>query len=115
MSTGPIGLIGGLAGIPGGLKGATTEGAQHAQAQQQTRTATDAAAEKSAGIGQLSEEQHASERDGDGRRPWEENARHSQQPEHPSDAETAATSSEVDSGGLPDPQQVLGNRLDLTG
>jgi hypothetical protein len=63
-------------------------------------------AERAAGIGQTNEDQESSERDADGRRPWELPAKRGKL--HTDDPQPAARLSKDASG-------LCGNQLDLTG
>jgi hypothetical protein len=65
-----------------------------------------AKSEKASGIGQMEEDQHASERDADGRRLWEDPASRRE----PADAESADQHRQAK-----DPTGMSGNSLDLTG
>jgi hypothetical protein len=66
-------IVSGAAGAPlAQAKGSELERAQQETAQQQRQVQTDAKAEMASGIGTTEEQQGAaSDRDADGRRPWE--------------------------------------------
>jgi len=108
MSVGPMGgVFGSAAGAPlSQTKGSEPERAMRDAVAQQRETDTANQAERAAGIGQTEEDSETSERDADGRRPWE----FPQRPE----------SEDVDSAGPQGRQSkdvtgVAGNQLDLTG
>ena len=71
MSIGSLGIVGSLAGTPLAQKGPETDKVQKEATDRTRQTEADARAESAAGIGQTEEESQASERDADGRRPWE--------------------------------------------
>ncbi len=74
MSVGPLGgVLASAAGTPlAQTKGAETDRAQHEAANQERRVQNEQRAENAAGIGEADGEDHeTSERDADGRRPWE--------------------------------------------
>ena len=72
MSVGPTGMVGGVAGAPlAQTKGAETDRAQQETSNQARQTQSDQHAENAAGIGQTEQDEQASDRDADGRRPWE--------------------------------------------
>ncbi|MCR4415322.1 MAG: hypothetical protein NUV77_23160 [Thermoguttaceae bacterium] len=107
MSVGPLGgVIASAAGTPlAQTKGAETDRAQHEAANQERRVQNEQRAENAAGIGEADGEDHeTSERDADGRRPWEI-------PERPKDA----TAAPEDSRQAKDPTGQSGTLLDLSG
>ena len=72
MSVGPTGMVGGLAGSPlAQTKGNEVDRARQETFNQARQTQSDQHAENAAGIGQTEQDEQASERDADGRRPWE--------------------------------------------
>ena len=71
MSIGSLGIVGGLAGTPLAQKGPEADKVQKDAADRTRQTDAEASAESAAGIGQTEEESQASDRDADGRRPWE--------------------------------------------
>jgi hypothetical protein len=108
MSIASLGIVGGLAGSVLPQRAAETDKAQR-EAVEQSRTSDSAEkAASAAGIGQTEEDAMASERDADGRRPWEEPAR----------PPAAANPQEVPAANpalAKDPSGTRGNLLDLLG
>jgi len=87
-------------------KGADIDRAQQEGANAQRRVQAEQRAENAAGIGQADGEDHeSSERDADGRRPWEIGGRSKSPAAPPGDAPPQAK----------DPTGQTGNLLDLTG
>ena len=84
--------------------GAEAERTQRDSAVQQRLADGQEKSEKASGIGQMDEDQQASERDADGRRLWEDTKKKTQTAE-----EAEATRQAKDASGL------SGNSLDLTG
>jgi hypothetical protein len=71
MSIGSFGIVGSLAGSPLAQKAPEADKVQKEGTDRTRQTDADARAESAAGIGQTEEESQASDRDADGRRPWE--------------------------------------------
>jgi len=108
MSIGSLGIVGGLAGTPLSQRAAEVEKTQQ-ESVDQTRTSQAAErAEQAAGIGQTEEDSQAGERDADGRRPWEVQAKSkSQVPQSPPPVESVSRAK--------DPTGACGGQLDLVG
>ncbi len=115
MSIGSLGIAGGLAGSPlSQTTGAAVDRAKQDTAHHQRQVESTQQAADASGIGQTHEERETSERDADGRMPWE-------RPEHA--AEGGATAEEAAGGsestlrpaGPPDPTGDAGGVLDLIG
>jgi hypothetical protein len=71
MSVGPLGgVFGSAAGTPQ-ARGSEAERAQRDVAAHERLVQADLQAERAAGIGQTEQDEETSERDADGRRPWE--------------------------------------------
>ena len=103
-----LGTIGSLAATPLAQRGPETDKAQRdAEALRQAQQ-SQIAAEQASGIGQTHEESEASDRDADGRRPWEE-------PVRKKPAAAPADASQEPSTPPPDPTGQSGTRLDLLG
>ena len=106
MSVGPLGFISSAAGAPLSAKASEADRAQRGAAEQQRRIQSVRSAAEAAGISETDGEQHqASERDADGRLPWQQTslAAEDQQPE-------------VQPEQTPlKPPGETGNFLDLTG
>jgi type II secretory pathway pseudopilin PulG len=111
MSIASLGIIGGLASTTAPQRAAETERAER-QSVDQARTAETAErAENAAGIGQTEEDSQTSERDADGRRPWEKPT---------TDKKTTAkkpddTATDPLSPLAKDPTGECGGQLDLVG
>ena len=113
MSIGPTGIPGSMAGSPlAQSHGSDVDRAQHETSDQARRTGTQKQAEKASGIGQTEQDEQTSDRDADGRRPWELGR------------EDGAAAGEEDSLGSDehgekrqsrDPTNQSGNELDLSG
>jgi hypothetical protein len=111
MNVGSLGgMIGSAAGAPlSQMAGSEAERASREAAAQQRQVDANQKAELAAGIGQTSEDQESSERDADGRRPWEAHAKKGT-PEAQGDSATdAPVRQSKDASGQ------CGNQLDLTG
>ena len=111
MSIGPMGMIGSAAGSP------LAQG-QSGEAQRAEQETADTArqlhmnekAEQAAGVGQTEQDEETSDRDADGRRPWEI------APESSDDQQADQATGERDA--LPrskDPTGLRGKQLDLNG
>ena len=109
MSIGSLGIVGSLSGTPLAQKGPESDKVQKEATDRSRQTDADVRAELAAGIGQTEEESQASERDADGRRPWEVPGRKKGEEPAPEDAAD---------GGLPaakDPSGERGGLIDVTG
>jgi hypothetical protein len=104
------GMIGSAAGAPlSQTAGSEAERTSREAASQQRQVDANQRAELAAGIGQTSEDQESSERDADGRRPWEAPAKKgTPDVEDTAEATTPLRQSKDASG-------QCGNQLDLTG
>jgi hypothetical protein len=105
-----MGIVGGLAGAPLSQRTAEVDRADRESAATAHETKADSRAEQAAGIGQTAEDSEATERDADGRRPWE----------HPLGKKPAAdpgeTPSIAETPARPkDPSGERGSALDLVG
>jgi len=109
MSMVPLGgLIGSAAGVPlSQTKGGETERAQKESLTQSREFDAAQLAERAAGIGQTEQDQESSDRDADGRRPWERSTESKKQP--PAETPVAQARHGKDASGQ------SGNQLDLTG
>lgn len=107
MSIGSLGIVGSLAGTPLTQKAAEVDKTQRDAADAARQTDAAARAESAQGIGQTEEESEASERDADGRRLWERQAKKQAEEE-----QTASTPAETHAK---DPEGLSGGVLDLTG
>ena len=107
MSVGPFsGVIGSASGAPvSQTSGSETERAGSDSRAQQRKADADTRADNAAGIGQTSEDQESSERDADGRRPWELRRGGTQTEDDPQN----------DQHQVKDPTGERGGSLDLTG
>jgi hypothetical protein len=109
MSIGSLGIVGGLASAPLAQKSAEVDKTQRDAADAARQADAAAKAESAAGIGETEEESQASERDADGRRLWERQAKKTDG----EDEEIPASTPEVVSAK--DPTGLSGGTLDLTG
>jgi hypothetical protein len=105
MSIGPTGIAASVAGTPlSQKKGSAVERAKEEIGIQRRQLDHNQKAEAAAGVGEPDGEHHeTAERDGDGRRPWEDSPAPGTTPGH-SDVRQSK-----------DPLQQSGNLLDLTG
>lgn len=110
MSIGSLGIVGGLAGAPLSQRAAEVERAEREAADQARESQADKRAEQASGIGQTEEDSQASERDADGRRPWEHPAE--KKPESPDLPPPADAAGPV---RAKDPTGNSGSQLDLVG
>lgn len=100
------GVVGSAAGAPlSQSSSAETERASKDAAARERTVNSQELSEKASGIGQTQEDGESSERDADGRRPWEIAAKRKAAAEAPAAAPRKAK----------DPSGVSGNELDLTG
>lgn len=109
MSIGSLGIVGSLAGAPLAQKSAEVDKTQRDVADAARQADAAAKAESAAGIGETEEESQASERDADGRRLWERQAKKV----NPKDEEISASTPEPILAK--DPTGFSGSTLDLTG
>ena len=107
MSIGSVGIVGSLAGTSLAQKSAEVDKTQRDSADASRQTDAAARAESAEGIGQTEEDAQAGERDADGRRLWERNAKKLAKDETGASTPAAALARDPDgnSGGI----------LDLTG
>jgi hypothetical protein len=104
------GTLGSAAGAPlSQTAGSETERASRDGAAQQRQIEADQKAELAAGIGQTQEDQESSERDADGRRPWEAPAKKGTTEEKEAAESVAPARQSKDATGQ------CGSQLDLTG
>ena len=108
MSIGSLGIVGSLAGTPLAQKGPEADKVQKEAADRSRQTDAEVRAEMAAGIGQTEEESQASERDADGRRPWEVPARKKEE-------ERAADPAVDASIPARDPSGERGGLIDISG
>ncbi len=72
MSVGPLGMVGSSAGSPlAQSQGSDVNRAQQDTASQSRQTQMSEKAEHASGVGQTEQDEEATDRDADGRRPWE--------------------------------------------
>ena len=110
MSMGPLGgVIGSAAGAPlSQTAGSETERAQKNSLAQNRQVDSNQRADLASGIGQTEQDQESSERDADGRRLWEENAKRGKQQQEGENVDGSARQSKDATG-------QSGTKLDLTG
>jgi hypothetical protein len=109
MSIGSLGIVGGLAGTSLPQRAAEADKTQR-ETTEQTRAAQAAErAEQAAGIGEAEEDSQTSERDADGRRPWEESVHAKKKEAVVPAAEEAAFAR------AKDPSGERGGELDVVG
>lgn len=108
MSIGSLGIVGSLVGTALTQKSAEVDKTQRDAADAARKTEAAARAESAEGIGQTEEESQAGERDADGRRLWERQAKKPVEEEEAA-ASTAATALAKDPAG------ISGRTVDLTG
>jgi hypothetical protein len=111
MSIGPMGMIGSAAGSPLAQgQGNEVQRAQQDTADSARQMQMNEKAEEASGVGQTEQDEEASDRDADGRRPWEIG------PENTDDQPADSTAG--DSHALhqsKDPTGQRGRQLDLSG
>ena len=108
MSVGPMGM-GGAAGSPlSQSQGNDVNKTQQDTTDQSRRTASDDKAEQASGVGQTEHDEQASDRDADGRRPWEIGA--GPMPESATD-----DAAEDDDRQSKDASGTRGGQLDVSG
>ena len=111
MSVGPLGMIGSSAGSPlAQSQGTDVNRAQQETASQSRQTQMSEKAEQAAGVGQTEQDEQASDRDADGRRPWESPAGAAE-----AEASDSATAADDTARHSKDPTGQCGNQLDLSG
>jgi hypothetical protein len=108
VSIGSLGIIGSLAGSSLPQRAAETDKAQQQSADQARDAQASERAEQAAGIGQTEEDSEASERDADGRRPWEVSPRARAKGEEPVAEQAVPLRAK-------DPTGACGGQLDLMG
>ena len=108
MSIASLGILGGLATTAGAQRAADTERVERDTTDQTRAAAANEHAENAAGIGQTEEDAGTTDRDADGRRPWENTRR-----KKPT-ADTTTTESSAPPISK-DPTGACGNELDLVG
>ena len=106
MNLGALGMVGSVAASGAAQRAASEDRAGQDSVDQQRQTEAATQAELAAGIGQTDEDQETSERDADGRLPWEF-ARRQKSSADPAPGEAA--------GRTRDPDGMSGTQLDLTG
>ncbi|MCU0877610.1 MAG: hypothetical protein MUF06_07495 [Pirellulaceae bacterium] len=112
MSIGSLGIIGSLASSPLPQRTVAADQAQSDSAGQSREAQSELKAEAAAGIGRTEEDAQSSERDADGRRPWEFSS-HGQSGEGDSPSEQPSSSSSDDPPRSTDPNAEAGGSLDL--
>ena len=108
MNLGPMGMIGSASGSPLAQgQGSDVNRAQQDTSDQARQTQSAEKAEEAAGVGQTEEDEEASDRDADGRRPWEIAAK----------SDKPAEESQTPDGDQrsKDPTGRKGQQLDLSG
>jgi hypothetical protein len=118
MSIGSLGIAGGLAGSPlAQTTGAAVDRAKQDTVHHQRQVDSTQQAADAAGIGQTHEEREASERDADGRMPWERQEATAEGEKGGGDApdEQGEASNSSRPAGPPDPTGDAGGVLDLVG
>lgn len=111
MSVGPMGMVSSSAGSPlAQSQGSDVNRAEQDTANQARQTQMSEKAERASGVGQTEEDEGTSDRDADGRRPWEI------EPARPEDSSAEAEPTEdVSLCQGKDPTGVTGRQLDLRG
>jgi hypothetical protein len=111
MSVGATGMVSSSAGAPlAQSQGSDVQRAHQETASQTRQTQMSEKAEHASGVGQTEEDEHATDRDADGRRPWEMGP--ARQEDTSAEAEPAP---DVAPGPAKDPTGVTGSQLDLRG
>lgn len=110
MSIGSLGIVGSLAATPLAQKGPEAEKVQRETVDHSRQTQSQSLAESASGIGQTEEESQASERDADGRRPWEQRERKT-----PAEIEEPASQDAAVPAAAKDPSGNCGKLLDIQG
>ncbi len=110
MSIGPLGMIGSAAGSPLAQgQGHDVQRTQQGAADQARQSQMNDKAEEASGVGQTEQDEEASDRDADGRRPWEAG------PEAPEDETPQDAAGDDSRQGSKDPTGQCGQQLDLSG
>jgi hypothetical protein len=110
MNVGPMGMLGGAAGSPlSQSQGTDVNKAQQDTTDQSRKATSENKAEQASGVGQTEHDEEASDRDADGRRPWEIGGR---SPEDTGDDQ--ANESETPQQSK-DPSGTRGGQLDVSG
>jgi hypothetical protein len=107
MSIGSLGLIGSFATSSAAQRAGDVEKVERDTADRARQTESNMAAEDAAGIGHTEQESEASDRDADGRRPWELPAHANRQEDDTASASPAHV--------VKDPTGQTGGTLDLLG
>mgnify|MGYP000868243632 FL=1 len=111
MSVGPMGVAGSAAGSPlAQSQGSDVNRVQQDTASQTRQSQASQKAEQASGVGQTEQDEQASDRDADGRRPWEVGS--------PPSADASAAdeaAAETPPGPSKDPSGLTGSQLDLHG
>jgi hypothetical protein len=105
-----MGMLGGAAGSPlSQSQGSDVNKTQQDTTDQSRRTASEGKAEQASGVGQTEHDEQASDRDADGRRPWELGGQRSPEtePDEPKEDESPHPSK--------DPSGTRGGQLDISG
>ena len=111
MSTGPMGMIGSIAGTPLAQTKVSQHEGEVPHAPPPTRPGSSATADvHAAGIGQIEEELKCGDRDADGRQRWQQ-----RQQEPPSVSQQSAGPSGVHFPENPTHTDEIGTTLDLSG
>lgn len=114
MSVGSLGISGGLAGAPLAQKtGAAADHAKQDAAHGQRRVDSNQRAADASGIGQTQEEHEASDRDADGRMPWERQDAAAHQTVDEPTADNADCAASAPPSSPRDPKGESGGTLDL--
>jgi hypothetical protein len=107
MNLGALGTVGSVAASGLAQRAASEDRTRQDAVDQQRQTESATQAELAAGIGQTDEDQETSERDADGRLPWNLSRKN---PLPANDEASSSVSTQVR-----DPQGISGTQLDLTG
>lgn len=108
MSIGSLGIVGSLVGTSLAQRSAEVDKTQRDAADASRQSDAAARAESAEGIGRTEEDSQAGERDADGRRLWERNAK-------AKTAEEEAVASTQEAAPAKDAEGISGGILDLTG
>lgn len=110
MSIGPLGITGSVAGAPFAQgHGADVQRAQQDTSDQARHVQSNEKAEQAAGVGQTEQDEETTDRDADGRRPWELS------PEPADEQATSEASEAEEHQRAKDPSGERGRQLDLSG
>jgi hypothetical protein len=116
MSVGSLGIAGGLAGSPLAQKtGVAVDRAKQDTAHAQRQTEATQRTAEAAGIGQTHEEHEASERDADGRMPWERQEQSDEASVAADEDQSTAGDASQNPSGVRDPKGESGGQIDLVG